>query len=352
MSIPTVSTHELKRHYLDIKENIKALQGKKLLVVGDVGLDEYVMGRVHRISPEAPVPVVDVSSKQMRLGLSANVAQNIKSLGGEPLLVGVIGKDKAGEQLKQALDKAQISSQFLFTDSQRPTTIKMRVMAKHHHIVRVDYERREFLSEKMENKLLEALTSLVSECEGVVLEDYGKGILSEKICQIVIGIALKQRKKVLVDPYKHTPITYYKGASLLKPNRSEAFLLAQVLEENLKQETQVFNKIKDTLLSKTQCQHVAVTLGGEGILLLSPKRVQLFPTRACEVFDVTGAGDTVLAALSLGWCSGLSLQASCVLANQAASVVVGQIGCGVCTLEQILKMTSEYLNKINSNKNT
>jgi rfaE bifunctional protein kinase chain/domain len=166
---------------------VDKLRGKKILIIGDVGLDEYVIGSVRRISPEAPVPIVEVSGEDKRLGLASNVAANVASLGGTALLVGVIGNDSTGSVFKDLLKKNMCSSDHLIIDSDRPTTRKLRVIAGQHHIVRVDFEKKKFITEKVSQKLLEKVRELMPTCDGVILEDYAKGVLTADVIQDVIA---------------------------------------------------------------------------------------------------------------------------------------------------------------------
>ena len=183
MNVTRVQTEKLRSARDKILSGLGKLKGRQVLIVGDLGLDQYVLGEVRRISPEAPVPVLEVKTEDRRLGLATNVAQNVASLGGIPLLVGVVGADPAADELKTLLREANVPTEHLIEDEGRPTTRKLRVMADHHHLVRVDYEHRRFLATEVEDRLLEKVSSLLEQADVVVLEDYAKGVISERCVQ-------------------------------------------------------------------------------------------------------------------------------------------------------------------------
>lgn len=325
----------LKKNTQFIWEKLSQLYGKKVMIVGDLGVDEYVIGDVRRISPEAPVPVLEARREDLRVGLSANVAQNVASLGGEAILIGVVGNDSTGEDLKRLLEEANVNGQYLVTDHDRPTTRKLRVMADHHHIVRVDYEKKSFLSDKAAQDLIATVKDNIKKTDVVVLQDYAKGVLSKEVCQQIIEIAHDADVKVLLDPHRSTPIDYYKGVDLFKPNRDEAFILSGLKLNELRINKDSINEVGQTLLKEVECQQLVLTQGKDGMSLFEDGNITELPTFAKQVFDVTGAGDTVIAALALGWSSGFTLEQSCVLANLAAGVVVAKVGCVPCSLEDL-----------------
>jgi rfaE bifunctional protein kinase chain/domain len=304
--------------------------------VGDIGLDEYVLGQVKRISPEAPVPILEVEKEEWRLGLAANVAQNVVSLGGEAILVSVVGQDNTADQLKELLQSAGINTQNLVTDETRPTTKKTRVMAQHHHLVRVDYEVRKYLSQKSFAVLVQKLKDLMPSCDGVILQDYAKGVISQDMVQKVIEIAHAHGKKVFVDPHRANPAEFYQNADLIKPNYDEAIALSGLNFDDIREVPNKVEKIGNEILQKTKANEVVITRGKEGMSLFSQGQILKVPTFARQVFDVTGAGDTVIAALSLALVAGLSLPESCMLANYAAGFVVGKVGCVPCSMEDLV----------------
>lgn len=320
---------------MSLWSQVQKFQNKKILVIGDIGLDEYVNGSVKRISPEAPVPVVEVNKEELRLGLATNVAQNIRSLGGEPLLISIIGKDFAADQLRSLLRDAGVSDAHLVVDSSRPTTRKLRVMSEHHHVVRVDYETKKFLSSEVESKIIQKTEELMPHAQCVVLQDYAKGLFSEKGIQKIIEIAKKNNKKIVVDPHRATPIKYYRGADLMTPNAEEAILLSGVHVDDLRQVSETFEEVGQALMKAIGSEQMVVTRGKDGMSIFDKKSNERVPTFAREVFDVTGAGDTVIAAIALAWSSGVSLKDSAFLANHAAGVVVAKIGCATCDLQEL-----------------
>lgn len=319
-----------------LEQYIHQFKNKKILIVGDIGLDEYVNGVVKRISPEAPVPVVEVQTEEQRLGLATNVAQNIQSLGGVPILISVVGNDYAGDQLKKLLREAKVSDAFLVSDKSRPTTKKLRVMSEHHHVVRVDFEQKRFLDADIELKVLQQVESQLADCDGVIVQDYAKGIFSEKLIQNIIKAAKTHKKLIIVDPHRSTPIEYYKGVDLMTPNADEAILLARLPVDDLRGVSESYSEVGDALMKAVGSKQMIVTRGKEGMSFFENGTSQTVPTVAREVFDVTGAGDTVVAAIALCWFSGISLKDSCLIANHAAGVVVAKIGCATCETSELI----------------
>jgi len=335
MKQTTLLQNDLNEYRLSLPKRFHEFAGKKILIVGDIGLDEYVLGGVRRISPEAPVPVLEVTQEDQRLGLAANVAQNISSLGGTPILLAAVGDDGARTRLSEMLNQANVSPEYLIIDSARPTTRKLRIMADHHHIVRVDYEQKKYLSPDVENHLLQSFDKYLLECDGVIIEDYAKGVLSEKVCQHVIQKANSLGKKILVDPNPSTPTVYYKGAQIMTPNRDEAYRLSGLNLDDLRETSDSLLEVGQALLKATVSDKLVITRGKEGMTLFESGTAHHLPTFAKQVFDVTGAGDTMIAALALGWSAGWNLVDSCILANFAAGVVVSKVGCVPCSIEEL-----------------
>lgn len=310
--------------------------GKKVLVIGDVGVDEYIMGSVRRISPEAPVPVLDVESEDKRLGLAANVAQNVISMGGEVKLVSVIGADSGGEILRKLLKKSGVSHEYLVQDTERPTTRKTRVMTGQHHLVRVDHEIRRNLSAQSEATLLSVVEKNLADVDIIVLEDYAKGILSQSLIEKIVKLSQKYKKFLMVDPHQTKFAELYKGVDLIKPNYSEALALTRIHEDHIEDNSERLLQIGRRLQKITGAKQVVLTQGKEGMTIFSQDEVTQVPTFAKKVFDVTGAGDTVIAALSLGVAAGLPLVESCMIANFAAGVVVAKVGCVPCEVHELI----------------
>ena len=312
------------------------LAQRKVLVVGDIGLDEYVLGEVRRISPEAPVPVLDVESTEYRLGLSGNVAQNITALGGTPFLVTVVGKDSAADRIRELCSKQNVSVDHFVVAGDRPTTSKVRVMAKHHHLVRVDYEKRNNLTPEIEADLLKRIDAVMPKAEIVIVEDYAKGVFSQGFFKKVVESARRHGKPVFVDPHRSNPGEFYSGADLLKPNFDEAVALSGLTYDEIRDSADKVLQVGRTLQKKIGAKSIVMTRGKDGMTIFSGDQITQVPTYARQVFDVTGAGDTVIAALAMGVTSGLLLEEACQLANFAAGVVVGQIGCVPCTSAELI----------------
>ncbi len=326
-----------------VLEHIPDLENKRVLVVGDIGIDMYLMGDVKRLSPEAPVPVLDVVTESQRLGLAANVAQNIQSLGGKCHLVSVVGADNAADDMKKLLKDYWIESYDLIVDESRPTTRKMRLLSGQHHIARVDFEKSIPVKEKVKTELIYKAIQAVGDHDIVILQDYSKGVVDWEVAQQLIQKCRTVGKKVLVDPYKTAPLTHYKGAYLMTPNRDEAFNLARQVEVTLKDGNENVNKVGEILKSAIDSENMVVTLGSQGMKLFEGKSTRELPTFAQNVFDVTGAGDTVIAAMALALAAGWSLERACYLANFAAGVVVGKIGCVPCDLKELEEFISKHI---------
>ncbi len=325
-----------------VRQNISKLDNKKVIIIGDVGLDEYVFGSVRRISPEAPVPVVEVETQEFRLGLAANVAQNIASLGGVPYLISIVGNDSASEDLRKLLKNANVSTEGLMTSLDRPTTRKTRIMVQNHHIVRVDYERKQFLSEEVEALLLKKLGEQIDSCVAVIVQDYAKGVLSKSLISKVVTIAHQKNKKVLADPNRLTPIDYYTGVDLMTPNYEESVALSHYMVDSLRPDKNEILKIGNELMKSISSKEMVITRGKEGMSLFQNGQMTEMPTFAKQVADVTGAGDTVVAAIALAWGSGFSLENACALANLAAGVVVAKVGCVPCSREEVLSLVQGF----------
>ena len=341
MALTARRTRQMSEYAPHIASRIGDLKGREVLIIGDIGLDEYVLGQVRRISPEAPVPVVEVDTEETRLGLAANVSQNISSLGGVPRLISVVGDDGAAEQLRSQLRAASVSPDLLVVDRSRPTTRKLRVMVQNHHIVRVDYEHRQFLSREVEDAIIKRVRDLAPSASSVILQDYAKGTISERLVSEVVQIARAHGKKVLVDPNRKTPLKTYKGADLMTPNYDESQALSGLVDDDLHKDADLLDRIGNKLMESIGSKQMVLTLGKDGMRIFENGEVVDFPTHAKQVFDVTGAGDTVIAALALAWGSGFTLEQSCALGNFAAGVVVGKVGCVPCSVGELLEAINE-----------
>jgi len=341
-----IEGEQLKSLLKSLPRRIEALPKTRLIIVGDVGLDEYVMGEVRRISPEAPVPVLEVQSQDARLGLAANVAQNVAALGGVAHLVGVVGRDGAADELRGKLREAGVLSDHLVVDNSRPTTRKLRVMSGTHHIVRVDYEKKRYLSPDAEQNVVKKVSSLLSSVDGVVIEDYAKGMLSEASLQEIIRESHALGKKVFVDPNRATPAKFYNGADVVTPNRDEAVALSGLDYDEMRLRPNFIMEVGQALRERLQVENVVITRGKEGMTLIGSDEAVHMPTFARQVFDVTGAGDTVIAALALAHVGGFSLPEACVVGNVAAGVVVGKVGCVPCTKKELLEYAQSLIDEV------
>lgn len=320
-------------------EFIKEFSQAHLLVAGEVGIDEYIWGETHRISPEAPVPVVEVQSVDLKLGLSGNVAQNLTSLGAKASVLTICGEDGDAGRLMNLLDKARVEKVIALKDESRPTLRKARVICQKQHVVRVDYERSHSLSPKLAQNFLEALCDSLESVDGVILQDYGKGLWNLKTLEF-IKVAQQKKKPVFVDPSRTTPLEFYQGVTLLTPNLAEAEMLTRRRSE--KTHSEVFpekhlESMALEILKTTQCEESIITCGPWGMVAVTQNDPQLkrIPTFAKTVFDVTGAGDTVIAVLSLMKVLGKPLADCMRVANAAAGIVVGQVGAASVTPEEL-----------------
>lgn len=304
----------------------------RVLVLGDVMLDEYLFGTVQRISPEAPVPVVDVRSRQYVPGGAANVAANVRSLGAEVSLVGVCGRDAAAESLRSRLARLGIADTYILSHDGRGTTCKTRVIGGHQQIVRFDSEHRVSLSSEESRLLIEKFDAAVAQADLCILSDYGKGVLTAELCRRAIESARERDLPVLVDP-KGTEYAKYRGCTLLTPNLREA---AEASATPIETEEDL-NRAGERLLEMLEGSAILITRGQDGMTLFRPQRPPLtIPTVAREVFDVVGAGDTAVATLGVSIAAGLSLESGTRLANIAAGIAVGKQGTVAVSIEELL----------------
>jgi D-beta-D-heptose 7-phosphate kinase/D-beta-D-heptose 1-phosphate adenosyltransferase len=314
----------------------------RILVVGDIMMDRSVSGKVSRISPEAPVPVVIVEKEDFNLGGAANVAHNIRSLGGVVSLCGVLGKDENGQKLYNKIVEKEIQTQGIFFEPGRQTTVKTRIIAHHPHhqqLVRVDRETTDHPKVSTSRGLLGFLTERVDDFDGIVISDYGKGLLTRKLIETIIRRARKSEKIIMVDP-KVKNFFFYKGATVITPNTQEA---SEASRTPYTDQSSV-EKMGRKLLKRLRCDALVITQGERGMTIFErhqkPYRV---PTLAREVYDVTGAGDTVIGtmALALGTGPRVSVKDAASLANCAAGIVVGKVGTAIVSKEELLKVIKE-----------
>ena len=306
------------------KANREQFSKARLLVVGDVMLDRYWFGDTNRISPEAPVPVVQVGKIDERLGGAANVARNVAALGAKTTILGVIGDDESGRRVSELLKSSGVDSQ-LEVDAKVPTTVKLRVIARQQQLIRLDFE--EAPSQAALAHKLERYEKLVGDADVVILSDYGKGALGQ--VALMIEQARAQKKMVLVDP-KGDDYAKYRGATVLTPNRSE---LRQVVGQ-WTSEDDLTKRVQD-LRKSLDLEALLLTRSEEGMSLFTETGVSHVKAQAREVFDVSGAGDTVIATLAVALAAGWSLERAMALANRAGGIVVGKLGTATVTSEEL-----------------
>lgn len=303
---------------------LRKFRRSRILVVGDLMLDRFIWGDVERISPEAPVPVLRVNSESYRLGGAANVIHNVRTLGGKVTVCGVVGRDEAGRKLIQGLRGIGIPKGGVFSENHFQTTQKSRVIARprHQQIVRLDRETQDGVREQLRRRIRQFVEQQAARCQGIVISDYGKGVIHPQLLELIADLVRRKGLICVVDPKKEN-FRFYRNATLMTPNREEASEAAGIEirdEDSLRQAGR-------RLLEIWQAKAVLVTLGSQGMSLFQPGReMRHFATEAREMFDVTGAGDTVVAACALALASGSSYEEAAVVGNLAAGLVGEEVG--------------------------
>lgn len=329
------------KRYLSLKR-AQTLMDKfrkvRILVVGDLIMDHFIWGKVRRISPEAPVPVVEVTSESIVLGGSANVVNNIHSLGGKALVTGVIGNDNDGRRLVDMLKEKGIPSEGIIKDPRRPTTIKTRIIAHSQQMVRFDREKKDRIDPETSAKVLSYIKKAVKGVDLVVISDYAKGLITQQLVEETNAICLALGKPVAVDP-KVEHFDYYKKVTIVTPNNLEASQASgvEITDDN------TLHRAGEVLFNRLGCQALLITRGENGMSLFEPDSETHIPTVAKEVFDVSGAGDTVISTLALALASGASFREAAVLANFAAGVVVGKVGTATVSPEELYEAAAKGL---------
>jgi len=310
----------------------------KILVIGDIILDEYKWGHCERISPEAPVQVIDIKKTNLTLGGAGNVINNVTTLGAKADILSVIGTCENAAKVRELFQNKGIKDEFILSEKNRITGIKTRIISSQQQVLRYDFESTNNISSSSEKKLITLLNKIIDNYDLILLSDYGKGVLTYKVTRFVIDLCAKKCKKVLIDP-KGIDFKKYTGATLLTPNKKEASLATQIA---ISTEDSILLALKK--LKKDYSLHYSlITLSEQGIAVLD-KKMQIFPAAVRSVFDVTGAGDTVLASLGVSMAAGLNIREASIFANLAAGVVVGKVGSSVVTIEEIISYESS-LNK-------
>ncbi len=317
---------------------VDSFRKASVLVVGDIIMDHFIWGRVERISPEAPVPVVEVTEETVLLGGSANVVNNIVSLGGRCYLTGIVGRDRDGTMLLKMLRERGVELGGIVIDSRRPTTIKTRIIAHSQQVVRFDREKRSPVSTKTTARILDYIERTLKKVDVVVVSDYSKGLVTEELMEGLKGLASAMHKTVVVDP-KVEHFHYYHGVELVTPNSLEASRASgiEISDEDSLQ------RAGRTLLERLSCRAVLITRGERGMSLFEKGRDTHIPTVAREVYDVSGAGDTVAGVMALSLSAGADYREAAVLANMAAGIVVGKVGTAVVHPEELLEVIKERL---------
>ncbi|MBI2095487.1 MAG: D-glycero-beta-D-manno-heptose-7-phosphate kinase [Candidatus Omnitrophica bacterium] len=324
-----------------LKSVISNFHKAKVLVVGDLILDEFIWGKVSRISPEAPVPVVWVDSENFMPGGASNVANNIRALGGEVYLAGVVGEDDRGGVLCSLLKEKGIHCEGIFRDVSRPTTQKTRVIAHHQQVVRIDRERAAPLSAENLEPIIGFIRQRLPAVDALILEDYGKGVIVPALVKEAVRLAKKHKKIITVDP-KEDHFSYYQGVTTITPNHHEAASAAGVA---VKDDASLLRAGKK-LLGKLRCESVLITLGENGMSLFVKGRPMFkIPTVAQEVFDVSGAGDTVIGAYTLARAVKASATEAAYISNCAAGIVVGKVGVAVTSCGELLDRIGQEMSK-------
>ncbi|MBN1384989.1 MAG: D-glycero-beta-D-manno-heptose-7-phosphate kinase [Elusimicrobia bacterium] len=319
---------------MDLNNIIEKFSDAKVLIIGDLVLDRFIRGEANRVSPEAPVPVVKVNNETYCLGTAGNVANNIVSLGGNVTVCGIVGRDNTAEILREQLLKKNIGAGGVFTDSSIPTSVKTRIIAGHQQVVRFDRETVRDIPLSISQKILKFISKEIPNSDAVLISDYGKGVVTESIIKETIRLTKKYKKIVTVDP-KMEHFRRYRGVDCITPNLSEA--MAGMYVARLKTQSD-FNKLGKQILRELKCRSVLITQGKSGMTLFERTKRNHIPTAAKEVFDVTGAGDTVIAALTLALASGASLLNAAKIANYAAGIVVGKLGTAVVSPKELTKI--------------
>ena len=322
------------------RDAIERMAKSRVLVIGDVMLDHFIWGAVRRISPEAPVPIVEVTKETTFPGGAANVARNLSAFTQHAYLMGRVGKDSAAGELKRLLNDEGVNTDPMLESDTLPTIAKTRIIARQQHVVRVDRETIEKLSPEELALISERLQVMLPELDGVIIEDYGKGFVTQAFADQVLGLCKAAGKLVTVDPSPRNPLSWH-GASLVKPNRLEAFAAAGIQDHRSPGpplEDKRLLEVGEQLLDQWAVGKVLVTLGEQGMILfqrdIAPHHI---PTRAREVYDVSGAGDTAIAFLTLALTAGLSAEDAADLANHASGIVVGKLGTARVMKEELLQ---------------
>jgi D-glycero-beta-D-manno-heptose-7-phosphate kinase len=323
-----------------LQQIAKGFAGKRILTIGDLMLDEFIWGRVSRISPEAPVPVVNVTAESYYPGGAANVARNVREFTEAVAVMGMAGTDAAGKRLVELLAAAGIDTSAVQRDTGAATTVKSRIIARNQQVVRVDRERLTALTAAQAQRAIEDLEKAIDGVDAVIVADYGKGFLTQPLADAICRTARERGKILTVDPHPHTKLEW-RGATAIKPNRAEAFLAAGMVASDPVEPVWNDGALREAarrLVERWKPESLLITLGEQGMLLIPGDGGAPYhtATRVQAVFDVSGAGDTALAVFTLGLASGATPAESAELANRASSMVVGKLGTATVTPEELM----------------
>jgi D-glycero-beta-D-manno-heptose-7-phosphate kinase len=317
---------------------VAGFSGKRILVIGDLMLDEFIWGKVSRISPEAPVPVVNIVSESYYPGGGANVARNVREFTAAVAMLGLTGADANGKRLLQLLNECGIDTGGIQQDAARATTVKTRVVARNQQVVRIDRERNQRVSDEETRRAIRSIEEAMDRTDGIIVADYGKGFLTQPLADFLCETVKRRGKILAVDPHPHT-LLVWRGATVIKPNRAEAFLAAGLPPSDPCPrvcEDEPLREAGRRLMQAWQPQSLIITLGEDGMLVLQNETPPYHtPARAKEVFDVSGAGDTAIAVLTLALCAGATPGEAAELANVASGVAVGKVGTATVTAGEL-----------------
>ncbi len=318
---------------------IPKIKKQSILVIGDTMVDKFIWGKVSRISPEAPVPVVEVSKDTETLGGAGNVASNITSLGATAYLVTVIGDDINGATMKNMLDEKNINYDYVVVDKNRPTTIKTRIIASHQQVVRVDREVKGTFAPSTEDMIIKNIETVISKVDGIIISDYAKGIVVPRVLKKILSLAKKRNIPVTVDP-KVENFKLYKNITCMTPNTKEA--TEGMNAKNITTDKDIA-ALGSRILKFLHSESVLITRGEKGMTLIEKNnKITHIPTRAKEVYDVTGAGDTVIATMTLALSAKFDLVSSAEIANFAAGLVVAKVGTATITSEELEETIKDF----------
>jgi len=318
---------------------IREFTDKEILVVGDVMLDRFLWGNVNRISPEAPVPIVEIEREELYPGGAANVARNLLPFASSVAVMGLAGNDREGEQLIGILSKHGLNTDCIQVSEENLTTVKTRIVARHQQVVRIDHERRAPLSQTQEEQAVNQIAERLPGLDAIIMQDYGKGFITQSLVDRINDIAGKSQVVITVDPNPNNPVIW-RGATAIKPNRHEAFNFTNTADVPLADplsDNPTLQQIAHSLFDLWETKHLLITLGEQGMILCETDgEFRHIPSRAQEVFDVSGAGDTAIAIFTLALASGVDPVEAAEIANWASAVVVAKFGTATLEPEELL----------------